>query len=48
MGVYSEIIPYYTPLEEIKERNPFGIILSGGYSSVNAEDAHLVSKKFSN
>lgn len=29
MGVYSEIIPYYTPLEEIKERNPFGIILSG-------------------
>ena len=45
MGVYSEIIPYYTPLEEIKERNPFGIILSGGPSSVNAEDAHLVSKE---
>jgi len=45
MGIYSEILPYYTPLEEIKEKNPFGIILSGGPSSVNAENAHLVSKE---
>lgn len=44
MEVYSEIIPYNTPLNEILERKPAGIILSGGPSSVNAEDAHLVEK----
>lgn len=42
MGVYSEVIPYYTPLAEIKEKKPVGIILSGGPSSVNAKDAHLI------
>lgn len=42
MGVYSEVIPYNTPLSEIKEKNPVGIILSGGPSSVIAENAHLV------
>jgi len=45
MGVYSEILPYYTPIEEIKRKKPFGIILSGGPSSVNAENAHLISKE---
>jgi len=45
MGVYSEILPYFTPLEEIKKMNPFGIILSGGPSSVNSEKAHLISKE---
>ncbi len=44
MEVYSEIIPYNTPLEEILAKNPVGIILSGGPSSVNAPDAHLVDK----
>ena len=44
MQVYSEIIPFNTPLEEIKAKNPIGIILSGGPSSVNATDAHLVDK----
>lgn len=42
MGVYSEVIPYNTSLSEIKEKNPVGIILSGGPSSVIAENAHLV------
>lgn len=45
MEVYSEIIPFDTPLEEIKAKKPVGIILSGGPSSVNAEDAHLVEKE---
>ena len=44
MEVYSEIIPYNTPLDEILAKKPAGIILSGGPSSVNAEDAHLVDK----
>jgi GMP synthase (glutamine-hydrolysing) len=32
--VYSEILPFNTPWEEIKERSPAAIILSGGPSSV--------------
>lgn len=44
MEVYSEIIPYNTPLDQILAKKPVGIILSGGPSSVNAEDAHLVDK----
>ncbi|MEC5395125.1 glutamine-hydrolyzing GMP synthase [Bergeyella sp. RCAD1439] len=44
MEVYSEIVPYNTPLEEILDKKPAGIILSGGPSSVNAEEAHLVDK----
>lgn len=45
MGVYSEILPFNTPLETILEKQPRGIILSGGPSSVNAENAHLVEKE---
>ncbi|TWP26836.1 glutamine-hydrolyzing GMP synthase [Apibacter muscae] len=44
-GVYSEILPYYTPIEDILIHEPKGIILSGGPSSVNAEDAHLIERK---
>ncbi len=44
LGVYSEVLPFNTPLNEILDRKPVGIILSGGPSSVNAEDAHLVDK----
>ncbi len=44
LGVYSEVLPFNTPLEEILAKNPVGIILSGGPSSVNAENAHLVDK----
>jgi GMP synthase (glutamine-hydrolysing) len=32
--VYSEMIPYDTPVEEIRAKNPEGIILSGGPNSV--------------
>lgn len=44
MEVYSEVIPYNTPLDEILAKEPAGIVLSGGPSSVNAENAHLVDK----
>jgi len=38
-NVYSEILPYNTPLKEIKRLSPAGIILSGGPSSVYDKDA---------
>src|SRR5262249_37673816 len=37
--VYCEILPFRTPLEEIRKKNPTGLILSGGPSSVYAADA---------
>src|SRR5690606_37656113 len=43
-GVYAEILPFNAPLEEILSKQPKGIILSGGPSSVSAENAALVDK----
>ena len=37
--VYCELIPYHTPIEEIREKDPVGIILTGGPASVNVPDA---------
>ncbi len=37
--VYSEIVPYDIPLEELKKKNPKGIIFSGGPSSVYQDGA---------
>ncbi|MDN5303461.1 MAG: hypothetical protein PWP46_340 [Fusobacteriaceae bacterium] len=45
MGVYAEIVPYFTPLEEIKAMQPKGIILSGGPASVYLEDAPTIEKE---
>lgn len=42
LGVYSELMPYHTPVEKIKRLNPKGIIFSGGPASVYAEGAPLV------
>lgn len=42
-GVYTEIIPFHTSIEEIKKHQPKGIILSGGPSSVFGDEAALVS-----
>src|SRR5436190_22274278 len=39
LGVYSEIVPFNTTAEDIRRRNPRGIILSGGPSSVYDEGA---------
>jgi len=41
-GVYCEIVPYKESLEDIKRREPQGIILSGGPASVYAEDAYMI------
>ena len=41
--VYSELIPWDTPVEAIKARKPAGLILSGGPRSVNDENAPIPS-----
>ncbi len=45
-GVYCEIHPFHLPVEEIIKKNPKGIILSGGPSSVSDEDAPRLSADF--
>lgn len=45
-GVYCEIVPFYYPLEKILERNPKGVILSGGPNSVYEQDAPQVQPDF--
>ena len=39
LSVYSEILPFDTPLAEITRRRPVGIILSGGPKSVSEDGA---------
>jgi len=39
LGVYCEVIPYRTSIDEIKSRNPIGIIFTGGPNSVYADNA---------
>jgi GMP synthase (glutamine-hydrolysing) len=39
LGVFSALLPYDTTLEELRERNVAGIILSGGPASVYSEGA---------
>lgn len=45
LGVYTELLPYSTPIERLKEIAPIGIILTGGPNSVFTEDALVVDKK---
>ncbi len=42
LGVYSEIYPYSMDINSLRELEPYGIILSGGPSSVLDEGAPLV------
>ena len=47
-GVYCEIIPYSYTIEKIKEKNPKGIIFTGGPNSVYGEGAPRVSEEIFN
>ena len=41
-GVYCEVKPYTTPLEELKAMRPIGFIFTGGPNSVYLEDSPQV------
>ena len=47
-NVYSEIVPFNTSIEKIKEKNPKGIIFTGGPASVYAENAPMCDKEIFN
>ena len=42
-SVFCEILPYNVSIDEIKSKNPKGIIFSGGPSSVYVDNAPLIS-----
>ncbi len=42
LGVYSELLPYNTSVERIRELQPKGIVFSGGPASVYEENSPLV------
>lgn len=44
-NVYSEILPFNTSIEKIKEKNPKGIIFTGGPASVYEEGAPKCDKE---
>jgi GMP synthase (glutamine-hydrolysing) len=43
-GVFSELLPHHTPVQEIAARKPRGIILSGGPASVYAQGAPALDR----
>ena len=45
-GVYCEIVPFTFSLEKILERNPKGVILSGGPNSVYEAEAPQIERDF--
>lgn len=46
--VYAEIVPFFHPIEKIREEKPSAIILSGGPSSLYDKDAPNCSKEIFN
>ena len=44
-GVYCEVKSYKTPIDEIKEKNPKGIIFTGGPNSVHDENSPHIGKE---
>ncbi|MHB8277853.1 MAG: glutamine-hydrolyzing GMP synthase, partial [Candidatus Humimicrobiaceae bacterium] len=45
LRVFSELVPYDTPFEKIKAKNPKGIILSGSPYSISANEKKYVVGK---
>ncbi|MBQ4049611.1 MAG: glutamine-hydrolyzing GMP synthase [Clostridia bacterium] len=45
LKVYCELLPYTTPIKTIKEKDPIGIILTGGPNSVYLENAPYVERE---
>ncbi len=45
LSVYSEILPFDTPLAEVRERAPAGVILSGGPKSVSRRRARRAATR---
>ena len=43
LGIYSEIHPFSTSIDQVKEKAPLAIILSGGPSSVFEQDAPSIN-----
>ena len=43
--VYCEVVPWNKPIEEIKSKNPKGIIFTGGPNSVYGENAPKCSEE---
>lgn len=43
-GVYCELLPFSTPTEKLLEKNPIGIIFTGGPSNIFEENAPRVSQ----
>jgi GMP synthase (glutamine-hydrolysing) len=44
-GVFSELLPHHVPLEELREREPKGLVLSGGPASVYEEGAPALRRE---
>jgi GMP synthase (glutamine-hydrolysing) len=44
-GVFSELLPHHVGAEEVRRRNPKGLILSGGPASVYADGAPRLEKE---
>ena len=47
-NVFCEVVPHTISIEKIKEKNPRGIIFTGGPSSIYAEDAPKCDEKIFN
>ena len=43
--IYCEVISYKTPIEEIRAKNPKGIIFTGGPNSVYLDDSPRMGKE---
>ena len=47
-NVYSEVVPFNISIEKIKEKNPRGIIFTGGPASVYEEGSPMCDKEIFN